>query len=102
VLIICDRGGKVADRLGVDTGGLSSAATSSEAIADALTTTSFDSGAFCSQPSHAGVRAVDNAMSSVRNRQSTRVSEQAGHMTAGGGRYNETDGGAAEDFAVLT
>ena len=40
------------------------------------------------------------AISTVRDRQSTRMSGQAGSLRSGGQLYDDTDGGSAENIAV--
>jgi hypothetical protein len=50
------------------------------------------------QPSHAGVCAVNSAVSSIRGLQASRVSKQASDMSVGGSRYADTDADSAGRF----
>ncbi|MEN3219717.1 hypothetical protein FPV58_30910 [Mycolicibacterium porcinum] len=82
------------ERLSVDDEGLNAAAHHSADIAGSLAVTAAgtDSG---SQPSHAGVSAIDAALASARDRQGVRVSNHAQYMKLGSGVYRHTDEGAA-------
>lgn len=88
----------MANDLSVDPGGLRAGAISSEMIAAELTAETV--GTAVESPTHTGVSAMDAAVSSVRARQSTRVSAQAGDMLAGASQFEavdeETAGGLAE------
>ncbi len=88
----------MAGDLSVDTGGLRSAASNSETIASALTTGAETVGG--DHPSGAGVAAFDAAMASVRGRQSSRITGQAGDLSVSSARYDHTDGGAADAITV--
>lgn len=89
----------MANELEVDSGSLRAAATGSDALAGALRGAAAG-GSVGGQPSAAGVAAVDAAISAVRARQSARVSGQAGDLSVAGARYDETDGGNAENISV--
>jgi len=91
----------MADELDVDTAGLRTAAANSEATGAALTDAGF-SGATSSQPSGAGVSAVNSALTSVRMRQSQRITGQADHLSTGGARYDTTDEGGAGAITVVS
>ncbi|OMC11934.1 hypothetical protein [Mycolicibacterium fortuitum] len=82
------------ERLSVDDEGLNAAAAGSADIAGSLGAT--EAGASSgSQPSHAGVSAIEAALASVRDRQATRVSNHAQYMKLGSGVYRRTDDQAA-------
>lgn len=91
----------MADELEVDTGGLLSAAGNSEATAAGLTDAGF-SGATSAQPSGAGVGAVNAALTSVRTRQSQRITGQAGDMSTASARYDTTDEGEAGAISTVS
>jgi hypothetical protein len=80
----------VANGLEVDAGGLRTAATSSTTFAAGLTGGTFDAGS-TSQPSSAGIAAVNAALASVRRRHARRITGQAGDLTTSGARYDTTD-----------
>jgi hypothetical protein len=88
----------VAGQLEVDSDGLRSGAAGSDAVAAALASAAVD-GVQGNQPSHGAVSAILAAAESVRGAQSARVNMQAGDMRAGGGRYEDTDGRAADSLA---
>lgn len=88
----------MADYLGVDTDGLRSAAARSAGLADELSSGSTGGGSG-SQPSHAGVTALDGAAMSVRRAQSNRVQNQSGDMVTGSKSYDDTVGRSAADIA---
>ncbi|QZH65022.1 hypothetical protein [Mycolicibacterium farcinogenes] len=80
----------MANELEVDAGGLQTAASCSEAVAAGLANAAFSSPA-SAQPSGAGVAAINAALSSVRQRQSDRITALAGDLATGGARYGTTD-----------
>ncbi|CPR93365.1 hypothetical protein PP568_06965 [Mycobacteroides abscessus] len=80
----------MANGLEVDAGGLRTAAFSSEVTAASLTAGSFDAAA-SSQPSGAGVSAMNAALTSVRDRQSARITGQVGDLTTSSALYESTD-----------
>lgn len=89
----------MAGDLSVDTGGLRSAAASSEAVAAGLSTG--DGGASGGgHPSQVGVAAFDAAMVSVRGRHSARITGQSGDLSVSSARYDDTDGGSADAITV--
>lgn len=92
----------MANELEVDAGGLQTAASSSEAAAAGLTNTAFSS-ATSAQPSGAGVAAINAALTAVRQRQSDRITGQAGDLTTSSALYEATDsdGGEAISGTVL-
>lgn len=81
----------MANELEVDAGGLRTAAVSSEVVGAGLTGRQFDAAAF-SQPSGAGVAAVNTALASVKGRQAVRITVQAGDLSVSSARYDTTDG----------
>lgn len=85
--------------LSVDADGLRSSAMAGQAIGAALSAETASTGSI-SQPSQAGVLALDTAVNSVRARQANRVTGQAADLTAAATRYDDTDGSAAEDLSV--
>jgi hypothetical protein len=90
---------KVADSLEVDTDGLRSAANDSLGVADALGGY-VAAAASGDQRSHAGVAALDAAVSIVRRRQSTRTGQQASGLSAAGTRYDDSDDDAGRALTV--
>ena len=94
-----DEGFGVANELEVDSGDLRATAAGSDALAGALRGTAA-TGSVGGQPSAAGVAALDAAINAVRARQSARVSGQAGDLSVAGARYDDTDGGNAENISV--
>ncbi|KHO21127.1 type VII secretion target [Mycolicibacterium setense] len=86
----------MANGLEVDSGGLRAAAAGSDGIAAGLSGGSFDTPR-STQPSGAGVAAVNAALTSVRSRQSARMTGQADDLSASSARYDatDTDGGDA-------
>lgn len=80
----------MANQLHVDAAGLRSSANSSAAVAACLTSAA-TSNPTSSQPSAAGVAAVNAALTSVQNRQSARMTGQAGDLTTSSARYDTTD-----------
>ncbi|MCV7267121.1 hypothetical protein [Mycolicibacterium doricum] len=84
------------DRLAVDAAGLSAAATASVDIAQGLAANPSGSAAG-SQPSHAGVAALDGSLAAARTRQARRVQGQGSDLRAAGAVYTRTDESAAED-----
>ncbi len=88
----------MADHLGVDTDGLRSAAAHSARLADELASSGTGGGSG-SQPSHAGVAALDGAAMSVRAAQSGRVQNQSGDMVTGSQSYDDTVARSAADIA---
>ncbi|MBB4854873.1 hypothetical protein HNP40_002265 [Mycobacteroides chelonae] len=88
----------MADYLGVDTDGLRSAAARSAGVADQLADGG-TGGNLGSQPSHAGVAALDGAATSIRGAQSSRVEGQSGDMATGSKSYDGTVARSAADIA---
>lgn len=80
----------MANELHVDAAGLRTASASSGTVAAGLTGGSFDASVL-SQPSGAGVAAVNAALASVRNRQSARMTGQADDLAVSSARYDTTD-----------
>lgn len=80
----------MANELHVDVAGLRCAASSSTAVAAGLTSTA-TSNPTSSQPSAAGVAAMNAALTSVQGRQSARMTDQAGDLATSSGRYDTTD-----------
>lgn len=80
----------MANGLEVDAVGLRSAANGSTGIAAGLTNTA-TSNLTSSQPSAAGVAAMNAALASTRSRQSARMTGQAGDLTTSSARYDTTD-----------
>ncbi|MGV0812321.1 hypothetical protein ABQF34_10200 [Mycolicibacterium boenickei] len=86
----------MANGLEVDAGGLRIAAAGSDGIAAGLAGESFDA-APSTQPSAAGIAAVNAALASAKSRQSQRITGQADDLLVSGARYDttDTDGGDA-------
>lgn len=80
----------MANEVHVEVAGLRSAANSSEGVAADLTGTG-TSNPTSSQPSAAGVAAMNTALTSVRGRQSARMTGQAGDLSVSSARYDTTD-----------
>ncbi|TVY05082.1 hypothetical protein FPV58_06520 [Mycolicibacterium porcinum] len=80
----------MANELHVDAAGLRSAANSSAGAAADLTGAGA-SNPTSSQPSAAGVAAMNAALTSVQNRQSARMTGQASDLTTSSARYDTTD-----------
>ncbi|MGW4100612.1 hypothetical protein [Mycobacterium sp. NPDC004974] len=91
----------MANGLEVDAGGLRVAAAGSDGIASGLTGGSFDTPR-STQPSGAGVAAMNAALSSVRQRQSNRITGQAANMSVSGARYDTSDGEAAGAITTVS
>lgn len=81
----------MANELEVDAGGLRTAAFSSQGVGAGLTVGQLDAAA-SSQPSGAGVAAVNAALASVKTRQSARITGQADDLSVSSARYDTTDG----------
>ncbi|WP_228032456.1 hypothetical protein [Mycolicibacterium sp. P9-22] len=77
------------------------AATSSATVAAGLTGKTFDTGS-SSQPSSAGIAAVNAALASVRGRHANRITGQAGDLTTSGARYDTTDGDGAGAITAVS
>ncbi|MUL85310.1 hypothetical protein FZI95_24885 [Mycobacterium sp. CBMA247] len=90
----------MANDLRVDPGALRAGATSSEMIAAELgaSPTSSDAGGY---PSCTGVTAMDSAVITARSSQSSRVSAQAGVLSAAALRYDAIDEQSAGGLAEL-
>jgi len=88
----------MADQLSVDSAGLSSAASRSADIADALAATGSGLGAR-SQSSDVGVAAVDAAFTALRARASRKATQQAANLGTASAVYTHTDGDAAVNVA---
>ncbi|OBG12526.1 hypothetical protein A5765_14305 [Mycolicibacterium celeriflavum] len=91
----------MANELQVDTVGLRIAAANSEVAGAGLTNAGL-SGPTSPQPSGAGVAAVNAALSAVRQRQSNRITGQAGDLTAGSARYDSTDTEGADAITTVS
>jgi hypothetical protein len=89
----------MANGLEANADGLRMAAANSHAISTALTGPATD-GMASGRPSSAGIAAVDSSNTSARRRQSSRISGQADDLSTGADRYEDTDGGTAENVAV--
>ncbi|MGV0768700.1 hypothetical protein [Mycobacterium syngnathidarum] len=87
------------ERLSVDDQGLNASASTSTEIAASLASPAAATADAGSQPSHAGVSAIDAALAAARDRQAARVSNHAQYLKIGSGVYRLTDDGAA---AVVT
>ncbi|MCG7611282.1 MULTISPECIES: hypothetical protein [Mycobacterium] len=85
--------------LHVDTGSLSAAAAQGDAVAATLASTGAAGEGSGSQPSHAGVSAIDAALASARDRQAARVSNHSEYMKVGSGVYRRTDDDGADAVA---
>jgi hypothetical protein len=90
----------VANELHVDVGGLRTAGTSSDTVAAGLGG-SFDT-ASSSQPSSAGIAAVNAALAAVRGRHTNRIAGQAGDLTTSSARYDTTDGDGADSVTTVS
>lgn len=90
----------VANDLNVDAAGLRVAAVASDDVAAGLTGAA--TGAARSQPSSAGVAALNAALASARSRQSRRISSQADDLSAGSTRYDTTDEGGADAITTVS
>lgn len=88
----------MANNLGVNAESLRAAATSGDRIADGLTETSH--GPVGTQPSSAGIAALDTAIASARARQATYVSGNANAVNTANARYDHTDADAAQNLRV--
>ncbi|WP_458317915.1 hypothetical protein [Mycolicibacterium brisbanense] len=91
----------MANELHVDATGLRAASVSSDTIAGTLSGGSFNT-ASSSQPSSAGIAAVNAALASVRGRHANRITGQAGALTTGGARYDTTDGDGADAVTTVS
>lgn len=80
----------MANGLEVDAAGLQAAAASSDAVATALTG-AVAGNPSSSQPSAAGVAALNAALNSVRERQSSRITDQSDDLSVSSARYDSTD-----------
>ncbi|MBU8809133.1 hypothetical protein KL953_09510 [Mycolicibacterium goodii] len=89
----------MASDLRVDSGGLRAGAVSSEMIAAQLTLGHVGVGT--DSPTHAGVSAMDAAVTAARARQSTRISAQAADMLAGALLFETADEDSAGGMAEL-
>jgi hypothetical protein len=89
----------MAERVTVDTGGLGSGAARSAVIAVELAQGAVADSGSGSQPSHAGVSALNTAISSLRGRQSARVAKHASSMRTGADLYDATDTQSAQNLA---
>lgn len=88
----------MADELAVSTSGLRVAAKDSDVLAAGLAAGVTARGVG-DHSSVAGLNSLDAAVGSVRGRQSKRMSRQADDLSSGSARYDDTDGGAADDIA---
>lgn len=89
---------RVTEHQSVDDQGLTAAAKGSADIAAALAVTAAGTSSG-SQPSHAGVSAIDAGLSSARERQATRVSNHAQYLRIASGVYRHTDDDGAAAVA---
>ncbi|MCZ0730909.1 hypothetical protein [Mycolicibacterium iranicum] len=85
----------MAGDLKVDTGGLSAGAASSEITAASLAGTAL-SNSTSTQPSAAGVAAVNATLAALQGRQSIRITDQAGDMSSGAAAYGRADADASD------
>ena len=76
--------------LNVDVGSLHTGAASSDNAAASLAGTAL-SNSTNTQPSAAGVAAVNAALAALRGRQSIRITDQAGDMSSGAAAYGRAD-----------
>jgi hypothetical protein len=90
----------MANSLEVNADGLRVAAASSDSMSATLTRPATNGTANTGRLSSLGIAAVDSANTSVRGRQSSRISGQAGDLCTGADRYDDTDGGSAENITV--
>lgn len=91
----------MANELEVDSGGLRSAAFSSEVVGAGLTGGSFDTPR-STQPSGAGVAAVNAALSSLKSRQSARITGQASDLSVSSARYDTTDSDGGDAITTVS
>ncbi|SKM38036.1 Uncharacterised protein [Mycobacteroides abscessus subsp. abscessus] len=91
----------MANGLEVDAAGLRIAAASSDAVAAGLT--GADTGnPNASHRSAAGVAAMNAALTSVQERQTSRMTGQAGDLSVSSARYDTTDGDAAGTITTVS
>ncbi|KMV16488.1 hypothetical protein A5731_08180 [Mycolicibacterium conceptionense] len=91
----------MANGLEVDTNGLRIAAATSDDTAAALTAVA--GGDSCStHSSGAGVAAVNAALASVRQRQSSRITGQANDLSVSGARYDTTDTDGSDAITTVS
>lgn len=90
----------VAHELEVDAIGLRVAAASSSATAAALTGAAGGEPSG-SRPSSAGIAAMNEALTSVRSRQSRRISGQSDDLSASSARYDSTDWGSGDAITAV-
>lgn len=89
----------MANELHVDAAGLLSAANSSDSIAAGLS--GVDAGnPSATHASAAGVAAMNAALTSVKSRQSARMTGQASDLTASSARYDATDTDGRDAFST--
>ncbi|SHV14529.1 Protein of uncharacterised function (DUF2580) [Mycobacteroides abscessus subsp. abscessus] len=86
----------MANELEVDATGLRVAAADSEAAAASSFAGMPSCGPASSQPSAAGVDAVNAALASAHSRQSQRIARQANDLTTSSARYDTTDQDGAD------
>ncbi|OBG84104.1 hypothetical protein A5699_27840 [Mycobacterium sp. E802] len=91
----------MANDLEVDADGLRSAAFGSDLTAEALAGTCLG-GPSASQPSSAGVAAVNAALFRVQARQSRRMTGQADDLSVAGARYDTEDAASAAAIATVS
>lgn len=92
----------MAKELNVNPAGLRAAAASGEAAAAGLGGDAALSGSGCTQPSAAGVGAVNAALARVQGRQSARIGDQSSDLSVSGARYETTDGGGADTITTIS
>lgn len=90
----------MANGLEVNADGLRAAAGVSDAVAAGLITGAVNGCLSGDDPSAAGVSAVNAALNVVRDRQARRVAGQAGDLSVGGARYDDTDSSSAGEISV--
>lgn len=89
------------NELHVDTAGLRTAAANSTLAAATLANPGV-SGPASSQPSGDGVTAVNAALAAVCQRQSNRISGQAGDLTSSSALYDTTDAEGADTITSVS
>lgn len=93
-------GDNMANDLNVSADGLRVAAVASHNVAAGLTDVAAGTGR--TQPSSAGVAALNTAWASASSRQSARMSGQADDLSVSSARYDSTDGGSADAITTVS
>ncbi|WP_458317859.1 hypothetical protein [Mycolicibacterium brisbanense] len=91
----------MANELQVDAAGLRSASASSYTISGTLTG-GVSNAASSSQPSSAGIAAVNAALASVRGRHANRITGQSDALSTSSARYDTTDSDGSDAIAVVS